>query len=51
MVLEIAFWVYIAGIPISFGVIMKMADDPSAALGAFIWPAVALGYLGYRLAP
>ncbi|EKS29257.1 Uncharacterised protein [Afipia felis] len=51
MLSVIAFWIYVVGIPISFGVLVKMADDAGAAMGCFIWPLVALGYLGYRLAP
>lgn len=45
------FAVYIVGVPVSFGVSIKMTQPPAALFIAPVWPAVALGYVGYRLAP
>lgn len=43
--------IYLLGVPVSFGVSVKMAEPPAALFIAPVWPAVALGYVGYRLAP
>jgi hypothetical protein len=47
----VAFFVYVAGIPVSFGVSLKVTDAPAPLLIAPFWPVVGLGYIGYRLAP
>jgi hypothetical protein len=49
--LALAFVAYLIGIPVSFGAALKMAPHPAPMFIAPIWPAVALGYIGYRLAP